>query len=233
MNLSLSHSELKQYISGQLDNFFPDKYKFVGADIDRAFDTALQRTEYCFKHISLRYYNEQNNTCFYHLHADQYCSFLYFLANSLWLESQNKPLCDKLLLLNKTLNSIFISYKCKMPDIFLFSHAIGTIIGNAIYSNFLVVFQNVTVNTGDDDGTWKPPTIGKGVFLAAGSSIIGSGKIGDYSSIGINSVVFKADIPENSIVFTDSTGKLNIKDNQGACFTQKYFNVDIKDLKWT
>ena len=228
MNLSLSKPELKQYISKQLDNLFPDKYKFDGNDVDAAIETAIQRTEYCFKCINLPYYNKDNQTYFYHLHTDQYCSFLYFLSNSLWKQSENKPLCDKLLALNKILNSIFISYKCDLPNIFLLTHAIGSIVGNAIYSDYLVIFQNVTINTGDYSGIWLPPTLGKGVFLAAGSSIIGSSnKIGNYSSIGVNSSVVNIDIPDNSIVFTDSNGKLNIKENKKQCYAQKYFNIDI------
>ena len=71
MNLSLSKPELKQYISKQLDNLFPDKYKFDGNDVDAAIETAIQRTEYCFKCINLPYYNKDNQTYFYHLHTDQ------------------------------------------------------------------------------------------------------------------------------------------------------------------
>jgi serine O-acetyltransferase len=231
MNLSISSSELKQYVSKQLDNLFPDSYKFEGIDVDNAFDSALQRVEHCFEFIKLPYYNNKEGVCFNHNHSDQYCTFLYFLSNCLWLKSQNKPLCDKLLLLNKTLNSIFISYKCRLPERFVFCHPIGSVIGNAEYSDFLVIYQNVTINTGypiEVSGDSPSPRLGKGVFLAANSKIIGSNRIGNYSSIGVNSCIFKIDIPDNSIVFTDSRGKLNIKENKNVCMAQTFFNVDIK-----
>lgn len=228
MNLSLSVSELKEYVSKQLDNFFPDQYRFDGVDVDKALDMALQRMEYCFKHVSQPHYFKEGNVCFSHRHSDQYTAFLYFLSNSLWLESQNKPLCDKLFLLNRALNAVFVSYKCELPDIFIFDHAVGTVIGNAKYSDFLVIFQNVTVNTGDDNGVWIPPELGRGVFLGAGAKIIGNNKIGDFVSIGVNSCVFKIDVPDNSIVFTDSSGKLNIKENKNQCYAQNFFNVDIR-----
>ncbi|HOW58285.1 MAG TPA: transferase [Candidatus Omnitrophota bacterium] len=228
MNLSMPFSELKPYIAKQLDHFFPDSYRFDGADVDSALDAAIQRAEYCFKHVDMRYYNDERGACFYHLHSDQYTSFLYFLSNSLWLKSQNKPLCDKLLFLNKTLNSMFISYHCKLPDIFVFSHAIGSVIGNAVYSDFLVVFQNVTINTGDDTGVWQPPKLGKGVFLGADVKIIGSGTIGHFSSIGVGSCIYKFDVPDHSVVFTDTNGKLNIKKHEKPCRAQAYFNVDIQ-----
>ena len=51
--------ELKQYIGAQLNNFFPDKYHFDGVDVNSALNSALQRTEYCFKHISLPHYRRE------------------------------------------------------------------------------------------------------------------------------------------------------------------------------
>ena len=47
------------------------------------------------------------------------------------------------------ISGMFVSYKCNLPDIFIFYHAVGSVIGNAEYSDFLVIFQNVTINTGD------------------------------------------------------------------------------------
>lgn len=72
------------------------------------------------------------------------------MSNSLWNLSGNTILCSKIINLNKYLNGMFYSYKCKLPEIFLFAHPVGSIIGNASYSDGLVVFQNVTINTGDD-----------------------------------------------------------------------------------
>jgi serine O-acetyltransferase len=218
---SLSKYELKHYISKQLDNLFPDKYKFVGSDVDSAIDIALQRSETCFKYVNLPHYNRDGEIWFDHLHSDQYSTFIYFLSNSLWEISQNKPLCDKCILLNKTLNSFFISYKCKMPKIFLLIHPIGTIIGNAEYQDFLVILQNVTINT-----ETPPPHLGKGVFMAAGSSVIGSSQIGDFSSLGIGTTVYKTNIPENSIAYTDKNGEFHIKKSHNIT-SQSFFNINI------
>lgn len=225
MNISLSKKELKQYISKQLDIFFPDNYKFDGKDVDIALDNALERAEYCFKHISIPGYIQGEKVCFDHLHSDQYSSFLYFLSNSLWRQSKNKVLCDKLILLNKSLNSIFISYKCNMPDIFYLAHPVGTVLGNAEYSDFLVVLQNVTVNT--SHGETGRTKIGKGVFLSAGVSIIGDTHIGDCCSIGANTLLYNAELPYNSVAFTDSSGCLKIKNNKKECYAQNAFNVKL------
>ena len=228
MKLSIPKSELKSFIGRQLNTFFPDKYKFSGRDINVAFELGLERTEWCFKHITLESYFKDNQALFSHLHSDQYSQFLYFFSNSLFLESQNKPICDKLILLNKALNGMFYSYKGKLPDIFLLGHPVGTVIGNANYSNFLVIFQNVTINTGDVDENGDPtPSIGKGVFLASGAKIIGNKPIGNRSSIGVNTLIFNREIPDDSIAYTKDDGSLFVEGRKKVCAAQRYFNVEI------
>ena len=228
MKLSIPKSELKRFIGRQLNTFFPDKYKFSGKDIDVAFELGLERTEWCFKHITLESYFKDNQALFSHLHSDQYSQFLYYFSNSLFLESQNKPICDKLILLNKTLNGMFYSYKGILPEIFLLGHPVGTVIGNANYSNFLVISQNVTINTGvvDENGDLKP-RIGKGVFLSAGATIIGNKSIGSRTSIGANTLIFNREIPDDSIAYTKNDGSLVVESRKKVCFAQRYFNVEI------
>ena len=227
MNISLPTIRLKKYLANQLDNFFPDDYRFEGKDVDIAFNMALERTEFCFKYNSIYHYTHDNQVWFDHMHSDQYSTFIYFLANSLWKQSENKILCNKLVLLNKLLNSIFVSYKCNLPDIFYMDHPVGTVLGNAEYSNFLVVLQNVTVNT--SHGNFESPKIGRGVFLSAGVSVIGNKSIGNYCSIGANTLLYNKEIPDNSVVFTDSQGKIGIKHNKKECYSQNVFNVKITE----
>ena len=112
-----------------------------------------------------------------------------------------------------------------MPDIFCLSHPVGTVLGNAEYSDFLCVLNNVTVNTSYGDGS--KPKIGRGVYLSAGVSIIGNKTIGDFCSIGVNTLVFNIDIPENSIVFTDQEGFLRIRARKKECYAQSVFNVQL------
>ena len=132
MVCSLTRSELFDYVRAQMQHFFPDRYSLDGADVKSAFCIALDRLEKCLGAISIHgYHNSEGNTTFSHLHGDQYSTFLYFFGNSLWNYSQNIPLCDKLLQLNRVMYSLFISYKCKMPDVFFLDHPIGTVLGNA------------------------------------------------------------------------------------------------------
>lgn len=231
MVTTLSTDELKGYLARQLEIFFPDgttdKY-FKGSDVDFALQLALERLENCFKHINYKGYSDDNGqTYFSHLHSDQYSHFLYYFMNSLWEESANKVICDKVLLLNKFLNNIFVSYKCKLPDIFLIDHPIGTVLGNAEYSDYLCVLQNVTVNTGESADGSLAPKLGKGLFLCAGAKIIGNETIGDRVTLGVDAVVYKRAIGNDKLVIRDAEGKIRIKDST-KCIAQMVFRTTIK-----
>lgn len=230
MNMSLPKEDLKEYIAQQLRYFFPDKYEFKGGDIDKALEWGLERTENCFSYIKNPAYTDNHgNTFFSHLHSDQYAQFLYFFSNSLWNLSENKPICDKLIYLNKALNGFFYSYKGKMPDIFFLAHPIGSVIGNAGYSDFLVISQNVTVNTGEDKEGKLVPKLGKGLYLSAGAKIIGKEPIGDRVSIGVDAVVYNQQITDDKVVELTSNGNILVRDRRKkTCKAQQYFNVEIK-----
>lgn len=229
MIMTLTTTELRLFLGRQLETFFPDgltERYYTGKDIDWAINAALERLEYCFKHINRSAYSDENGqTYFSHLHSDQYSQFLYYFMNSLWKKSENKIICDKCIILNKCLNNMFVSYKCELPDIFLLGHPIGTILGNAKYSDYLVVFQNVTVNTGEKQGELTPK-LGKGLFLASGAQIIGEETIGDRVNVGVDAVVYKMSICNDKTVVRDEKGMIIITDSK-KCKAQQYFRTPI------
>lgn len=229
MELSLCENDLKNYLASQLNTFFPDGKQMVGKDVDLAFKTALDRLENCFKHITFpAYCTDDGQTFFSHLHADQYAQFLYFYSNSLWTISQNRNICDKVMYLNRILNNFMFSYKANLPDIFFLGHPVGSILGNAVYSDYLVVFQNVTINTSQDSNGNPAPILGKGLFLGAGAKIIGNKKIGDRVSISVNTVVYNQRIDDDKVVITDINGNTVIKDRvKEKCMAQNYFRDKI------
>lgn len=229
MQLSLSKYELKHYLSSQLDTFFPDGRYMEGTDIDLAMSRALERLENCFKHLTFHSYcTDDGQTHFSHLHSDQYAQFLYYFSNSLWEISQNKNICDKVMYLNRILNNFMFSYKGKLPDIFFLGHPIGSIIGNAVYSDYLVIFQNVTINTSEDNEGSPAPILGKGLFLGAGAKIIGNKRIGDRVSVSVDTVVYNQEIDDDKVVITDLRGNTIIKDREkNECMAQNYFRDRI------
>lgn len=228
MELSLGTDQLKTFLKYQLENHFPDgltEKGFGGKDIDRAMDMALYRLEKCFRAVILpAYSDDRGNTFFNHLHSDQYAQFLYFFMNSLWKESENKLICDKVMLLLRDLNGIFMTYKCEMPDIFLLLHAVGTVIGNVKFSDYLVILQNVTINTGVDNlGTLK---IGKGVTFCAGSKVIGDEPIGDRVNVGVDAVIYKTRVDNDKSVIRAYDGSIQIK-KSNFCMAQRHFRDEI------
>lgn len=198
---TLSINEMMDYLKQQLYYFFPDNTKFEGKDILEAIKMAYARCDTCFQYIKQPgYCTDRGESNFYHLHSDQYATFIYFLSNSLWNISENKVICDKLVFLNKCLNSFWVTYKVKLPDIFFLNHPVGTVLGHATYSDFLVVMQNVTVNTGEIINGVQYPILDKGCCLCAGAKIIGSQSIGARVTVGVDSVSYKKDIPSDSIL---------------------------------
>lgn len=230
MHISISREELKEYTAQQLSYFFPDRYRFQGGDVDIAFERALERTENCFSFISNPAYSDNHGKTFFsHLHSDQYAQFLYFLANSLWHLSENKPVCNKLIYLNKLLNGFVYSYKGELPDIFFLTHPAGSVIGNACYSDFLVISQNVTINTGEDKDGKTVPVLGKGLYLAAGAKIIGNETIGDRVSVGVDAVIYNQQVADDQVVERTPDGRILVRDRRkDFCKAQQYFNVKIR-----
>lgn len=229
MKISINKEELQYYIAKQLEYRFPDRKScldFKESINRRAFDEALDRLEFCFKHIKVTGYSVEDggikHSYFNHLHSDQYSQFLYFFSNSLWKMNGNPDICSKLILLNKELNGCWYSYKGNLPDIFLLMHPVGSVLGykNVKYSDYLVILQNVTINA-----TWELLELGEHLFLGAGCKIIGDGKIGNRVSIGANALIKNPNIPDDYIAYQDiKTGLITQKPNKKEmCFTKEYY----------
>jgi len=73
-------------------------------------------------------------------------------------------------------------------------HATGIIIGAfAVVGDDVTILQNVTIGRKNSEPD-RAPKIGRGVYLSAGSTIIGGVSIGDYAKIGAGAVV-EHDVP--------------------------------------
>jgi len=230
MIASLDMCELRDYVARQCKIFFPDGFdSYHTPDIDEALSVALSRTEECFKHITLRGYAQDGEAVFSHLHSDQYSQFLYYFSNSLWHVSENKAVCDHLMYLNRALSGIFVSYKCELPEHFLFGHPLGSVIGNASYGDFLVVFQNVTINTGQDGVSLQSPVIGEGLFCGAGAKIVGTEPIGNHVSLGVDACVYNRAIPDDHVVVNrDGKSEVLLRSSK-TCFAQRYFDIPFSE----
>lgn len=194
---SLDTRSLNLFIVKQLNNFFPDseiKLKIVMPFVEQA----LKRAEYCFSKVNNKYFFDGRHTYFNHLHTDQYAMFLYFLSNTIWEKSKDGKLAGKVYYLNKALNGLDVFYEVSLPDIFIFAHPVGAVLGRAAYKDYLVVYQRVTVG---GNTKLEYPVLGRGIALYTGSALIGKCDVGDNCLISAGTIVMEKNIPSSMVVF--------------------------------
>lgn len=225
MKTSLHKINLAEYVNTQINNFFPDKHTISNIELVKFINKALERVEYCFKHVTLPNYFNNNEVIFNHLYSDHYVVFLWFLSNTVYNEMGKCSLADKIYYLNKILHGLDCMYDTKLPEIFLLFHCSGTMLGKANYSNFFVSLHGCTV--GSFNGIY--PNIGIGVSLTANSSIIGNCKIGDRVSISTGTRLVNTSISSDMVVINGINEKYLIKRANNA-YSQQFFNVDLKNL---
>ena len=118
------------------------------------------------------------------------------------------------------LNSIDLYYEVKMPEIFLLVHPVGTVLGRAEYSNFLIVYQGV--NVGSNKSFY--PKFSKYVTLRPSTTILGKSYLKENSEIAAGSIIIDKTLNKNSVYFGNPK-KLriellkfgyNLKNNQGV-----------------
>ena len=226
MKLSLNKTDFQEYTSKQVNYFFPDNNVLRLSDYTNIFDLTLDRLDYCFQKVSFERYYSNKTTLLNHLYADHYLMYLWFLSNTFWKELKEEVISSKLYYLNKCLHGFDCMYNTKLPDIFLIFHGVGTMLGKADYSDYLVVLQGCTV--GSQKGNY--PVIGKGVSLTANSSVIGKCIIGNRCTISTRTSIFQKDIPDNSTAYMNfETGMLQLKTSKEP-YAQQFFNVDLEKV---
>ena len=203
LSLSLGHeAALLDYVSRQLDHFFPDGRGGQRELLAAALPHALQRLQHCINAVRLWPREE-----FDHLHSSQYTIFLYHLASTLWQGQADRALCNKLFGLNKALNGIDLFYEIELPEVFFIGHSVGIVLAKASYGNRLVLYQGCTV--GKNHG--QAPVIGEGVVMYPGSAIIGRCEVAAGSVLAQGVSVVNRSTPGRCLVFQGRSGGLMFK----------------------
>ena len=198
---NITRAELLDYVSGQLNAFFPDRHNDVRQVMDRDFDEALDRLERCINAVRLWKPDE-----FDYLHSSQHCTFIYYLSNTIWRNREDARCATKLFALNKALNGFDCFYDNVLPDRFFIGHSVGIVLARTTFSDYLVLYQGCTV--GKNHGA--APVLEDRVVLYPHSAVIGNCRIRAGSIIGQGSSVINADTPGNTYVFS-SNGSLCFK----------------------
>jgi serine O-acetyltransferase len=99
------------------------------------------------------------------------------------------------------LHALDVFYEVELPQIFAFQHPVGTVLGRAKYSDYLLVYQRCTVGStlsGD------APIFDAGVVLFGGTSVVGKCRIGSNVFVSTGATLLNEVIPPNSVVFGHS-----------------------------
>ncbi len=164
--------------------------------IDKVYNTAMSRLDFCFSHVKNKYYHNDGETIFNPLHVAQWTMFLYMMANEL-SKNGNTDLCDMIYGLSKMASSADIFYGVEMPSIWFFDHPQGSVMGRAKYNDYFTFSQGCTV--GNNKGMF--PVFGKHVSMLSNSKVLGNCHVGDHVIFAANTYVIDTDIPSYSIVF--------------------------------
>ena len=190
--VNLPANQLVTYVRAQIQHFFPAGDDPQLALIDTYCAAALKRLDTCVSQVKLWTPGQ-----FDILHSSQYCTFLYYLSNTIWRAEQARSVCTKLFLLNKALNGIDCFYEIELPEVFFIGHSVGIVLAKATYGNHLVLYQNSTV--GKNHGI--APVLEDGVILYPNTAVIGKCQIGRRSVISQGVGVINQDTKANSLVF--------------------------------
>lgn len=196
MRTSLAEAELSAYLARQLSNFYPDG-EVRPESLARHVNEALERSAGCFSAVRDKYLPAGPEGSFDHLHTDQYAAFLYFVANTIHCRGGDRSLAAKIYALNKALHGLDVYFEVELPEVFYFIHPVGTVLGRATYANFFIVYQRCTV--GGNERVY--PTLGEGLVMYGGSSVIGGCTVGPNVRLSAGCAVFEKDIPGDSVVF--------------------------------
>lgn len=207
---------LAAYVAKQISAFFPDR-AVDAAEYRHFVDLALDRLAGALEAVRDKYFAGVDKTPFNHRHTDHYAMFLYLVANTVFREQGPRELAEKAYALNKALHALDVFYEVELPAIFFFQHPVGTVLGRARYSDYLVVYQRCS--TGAKDGVY--PDIGRGVVMFGGSAVLGRSRIGDNVWLSAGTLIMGTEIPDNSAVFGQSP-HLTIKPTRRSVIRDLY-----------
>jgi len=162
---------------------------------------ALELLATCFRRVRNKYYQLDGHVRLNPYHSGQYCLFLHFLTRALF-ESVSAPrsLCDRVYYLNRVMHAVDLFYESGLPDIFFLEHPLGSCMGRASYSDYLLFFQGCTVGGRKNEH----PVLGRKIVLFTGAKILGRSRVGDNTVLAANACVSNQDVPGNCIVFGSS-----------------------------
>lgn len=161
-------------------------------------EIALLSFQKCISALNGKYYSTHLSLQDFYI-SDKYAVFLYYLSRALY--SADKSICaTQIYSLNKILHSLDAFYEVDLPEIFMLTHPVGSVLGRAKYSNYFCAYHNCGVGSDKKDGITHYPSFGEGVVLYGGAKVIGKCQVGDNVIFGANAFIIHTNVPSNSVV---------------------------------
>lgn len=221
MKLSLRPNELLLYVQRLTETLTPME-KVLDLRLTHI-DTALERAEYCFNAIKRKYFDHNGHTVFNHLNGDHFAMYLWFLSNTVWSRESDTETPIRLCIVNKTLHGIDLFYNVEMPNIFLLTHPLASVIGRGTYADYLVVNQHCTI--GSKSSSDEYPTFLGPAILYSGVSVIGNCTVGSNVVFGAQTSILNVVIPDNSLV-TGRGSDLRVRPNEQSVWKREFSPAD-------
>ena len=202
MNILSMHENIAAQLKKQLNSFFIcDDFSRIEEKLDEAYERCMIALSASVN----KYLNPDGVPQFSLQHSGCWSVFLYYLSNSLKNNGRIED-ADKIYYLNKILHSIDWYCGIELPKHFMVEHPMGSVLGRAVYGDYLFVYQGVTVggNISLNDGELFYPVLGEYVTFFSNAKILGNAHVGNYVIFGANSCIINEDIPDHSIVFGQS-----------------------------
>jgi len=154
---------------------------------------AMEKTINCINATKSKYRNSQGID---YLNTVQYSILLYYLSNAVG-NGGDRAFADKLYYLNKVMHSVDWYWEIQLPACFWAEHPVGSVLGRAKYSDYLMIYQGCTIG----GNNFKYPVLEEFVILYAKVTLLGNSHIGNKVVISANTYIKDQDIPDCSIVF--------------------------------
>lgn len=204
MEINCVAPQVEKLVLHQLKNFFFDVDEKV---IHEAICPALELIVENFSASNNARLFDGKDVVFNSAHSVTWMIFLYRLSHELGTGEKYKQAgqapkeADYVYYLNKILHANDWYHQVKLPVHFMCEHPVGSVLGKAKYSDYLMVYQGTTIGGNRKGNELFYPVIGNNVLMYANSTILGDTHIGNNVIIAADSYLMNETIPDNCIVF--------------------------------
>jgi serine O-acetyltransferase len=195
--VSKLHSQILSNLNMYFSEFLPVRESHDGLWPLTLTEECIIEFEVNAAEISRKYFMATEGLKLNPLNSDHMAMFLYLLSRKIITKLGYYKIADSISYLNKIMHGIDVWHTVVLPKNFIFVHPVGTVLGKASYSDFIAVYQGVTVGS----STSKYPTFDGPVVLYSNVSILGDCYIGKNTVIGANTMLIDKKIPPDSNVW--------------------------------